>query len=253
MKIIKLLSITLLPFLFSCHAYRQNIMFKTEKGADYLVKGIESAQENYVIRVNDYIEMNVYTNDGELIIDPNYALRKEIGSQRQGNSETPKYLVQIDGYVDLPMTGKVKLDGLTLSKAKELLEEKYAAFYEKPYVYVKLISKRVIVLGAMGGQVIPLENENMSVLEVIALAGGPDSYSKMFNIRLIRGDFHNPEVYEIDLSTIEGMQKANMGIKPNDVLYVEPVRKVVQETARDIMPLIAMITSMLTLYVLLTQ
>ncbi len=229
-------------------------MFQTEKDADYLVKGIEAAEENYVIRINDYIEMNVYTNDGELIIDPNYTLRKEIGAQRGGSGlETPKYLVQIDGYADLPMIGKVKLDGLTLSKAKELLENKYSAFYEKPYVYVKLISKRVIVLGAMGGHVIPLENENMSILEVIALAGGPDSYSKMFNIRLIRGNFHDPEVYEINLSTIEGMQKANMGIKPNDVVYVEPVRKVVQETARDITPLLAVITSMLTLYVLLTR
>lgn len=254
MKFTKIITLLLLSFLFSCHAYRQNMMFKTEKGADYLVENVVKAEENYVIRVNDYIELNVYTNDGELIIDPNYALRSEIGNTRVSNTmETPKYLVQVDGYSDLPMIGKVKLDGLTLAQAKELLEEKYAAFYEKPYVYVKLISKRVIVLGAMGGQVIPLENENINLLEIIALAGGPDNYAKMFNIRLIRGDFQNPQVYEIDLSTIEGMQKANMQVKPNDVIYVEPVRKVVQETARDITPLIAVITSMLTLYVLLTR
>lgn len=229
-------------------------MFVTEKNADYLVDGVKEAEENYVVRVNDYIELNVYTNDGELIIDPNYTLRSEMGNSRISTTmETPKYLVQVDGFTDLPMIGKVQLDGLTLAQAKEVLEEKYAAFYEKPYVYVKLVSKRVIVLGAMGGHVIPLENENMSILEVIALAGGPDSYSKMFNIRLIRGDFDNPAVYEIDLSTIEGMQQANMQIKPNDVVYVEPVRKVVQETARDITPLIAVITSMITLYVLLTR
>lgn len=36
-----------------------------------LSEPVKKAEENYLIQVNDYIELNLFTNDGERIIDPN--------------------------------------------------------------------------------------------------------------------------------------------------------------------------------------
>jgi polysaccharide export outer membrane protein len=59
-------------------------------------------------------------------------------------------------------------------------------------------------------------------LELIAIAGGIPINGKAHRIKLIRGDLKNPQVYLIDLSTIEGMKKAELTMQGNDIVYVEP-------------------------------
>ncbi|MEO0334740.1 MAG: polysaccharide export protein EpsE, partial [Bacteroidota bacterium] len=114
-------------------------------------------------------------------------------------------------------------------------------------------NKRVVVLGGLGGQVIPLTNENMSLIEVLALAGGVSQGSRTDNIRLIRGDLDDPEVRIIDLSTIQGVKKASLKVMPGDIIYVQPVQRVASEALRDISPIFGLITSTLTLILLVTR
>ena len=124
------------------------------------------------------------------------------------------------------------------------LQKHFKRFYKDPFVIDEFANKRVIVLGAPGGQVIPLSFEDMNLLEVLALAGGLDNNAKGENIRVIRGDLDNPEVRIIDLSTIEGMMQADMRIYSGDIIYIEPVRKPVVETSRDLASVIALIASL---------
>lgn len=247
-----------LIFLVSCHAYKQNVMFKTKKGASYLSDQVDKTEKNYVITPNDYLELKVYTNNGELIIDPNQALSKELGASNSNSSSNsqlnkPKYLVKTDGTVYLPMVGDFKIEGKTIYEATLLLNEIYAQYYEAPFVYLKLVNKRVILLNGQSGQVIPLENENMTVFEILALGGGVDNDSKAFKVRLIRGDLSNPEVFILDLSTIEGIMKANTRVQPNDIVYVEPVRKVITESIRDIVPILALMSTIITMILVIKR
>jgi polysaccharide export outer membrane protein len=103
-------------------------------------------------------------------------------------------------------------------------------------------NKRVIVLGAPGGQVIPLVNQNVTVVEVLALARGLDNFAKAHNIRLIRGSHY----YQMDFSTIQGYMEGNMIVEPGDIVYVEPVRRPLTEALKDnyifVYPLITVIT-----------
>ena len=152
------------------------------------------------------------------------------------------------------MIDSINVEGLTTFQLDSLLNNKYTLFYEQPFVKTKVISNRVVVLGAAGnsdGQVIPLTDDDISLIEILALAGGLPNNAKATNIRLIRGDLSNPEVYLINLKTIEGMQQATLNVQPNDIIYIEPVRKVIVETSRDIAPVAALFTSMVTLLVLI--
>ena len=204
----------------------------------------ELAEKNYIIQLNDILKIDVFTNEGERIIDPNYELRIMSG----GNVNTvyrpdPNYIVQKDGNVKIPMVGLIKLADMTIREAENELEKQFSRFYKDPYVIVEFANKRVTVLGAPGGQVIPLLNEDMNLLEILALAGGLDNNAKGENIRLIRGDLENPEVRIIDLSTVEGMIQADMRIYPGDIVYVEPVRKPLVESTRDLASILALIAS----------
>ena len=241
----------------SCSIYRNRILFSTDQetrpGA--LEVAVAEAVGNYTIQADDYLEVDVSTNQGEILIDPNYEIIKEIGvsGQNQMLREKPRYLVRANGEVTLPVVGSVRLAGFTLHQADSILADRYATLYEEPYVITRYVNKRVIVLGTTVGQVIPLQNENTNLIEVLALAGGITNQARTDNIRLIRGDLSNPEVQIIDLSTIRGMRAASLKVQSGDIIYVQPVQRVVAEAIRDISPILSLVTSVVTLIVLINR
>jgi polysaccharide export outer membrane protein len=220
-------------------------MFKVPEGFA-LQQQLDRAEKNYLIQRNDYLEISVFTNKGEKVIDPDFQLA---AGQSTSTSPgiNPTYLIDTKGVARFPMIGELKLEGLTIGQAQEVLQQAYSKFYAEPFVLLKFTSKRVIVLGAPGGQVIPLVNENIRLVEVLALAKGLNNDAKAHNIRVLRGD----TVFVADLSTIDGYLKNNIAIHPGDIVYVEPIRKPLTEGLRDYGPILSIITTLTTLAVVI--
>jgi len=248
MRILVLISQVLLAALLftSCQSYRQNIMFKIPEGTQ-LDQYVAEAQKNYVIQKNDLLKISVYTKNGELIIDPDYTLMKDLPMQNMQRRPEPIYLVDVQGVAKFPMIGELKVDGLTIRQAEAILQKEYASFYSDTFVVLEYTNKRVVVLGAPGGQIIPLVNENVTLVEMLALATGISNDAMAHNIRIMRGD----QVFLADLSTIDGYRKSNMIMQHGDIVYVEPIRRPVSEAVRDYGPIISIITSLTTLIVVL--
>jgi polysaccharide export outer membrane protein len=243
-------SIILATCLGSCASYKHNIMFSPTDGFTPAVvqKDAAEAEKNYVIQIHDYLELEVYSNKGERLIDPNgELLRDQANMQNQNGTDKPSYLVTVGGTVKFPMIDTVRLVGLTIRQAERVLEKEYDAFYKECFTILKFNNKRVVVLGSVGGEVIPLVNENVTLTEVLALAGGIGNDGKAGNIRLIRGK----DVYVLDLGTTDGVRLGNMIVQPGDVVYVEPLRRPFVEGFRDYAPIVSMIISMTTLVILL--
>jgi polysaccharide export outer membrane protein len=233
--------------LFSCKSYKQNIMFKYDETTQFKTRAAE-AERNYIIQPNDLLKLRVYTNNGELIIDPDYKLLKELPTQTTQIRPDPNYLVDVNGVAKFPMIEEIKITGLTIRQAEEILQKSYAGFYTNPFVHLTFVSKRVIVLGLPVSKVVPLENENITLIEALALAGGLDRDSKAHNIRILRGN----DFFLADLSTLDGYTRTNMILQPGDIVYVEPVRRPVSEAIRDYVSLISLITSLTTLIVVIS-
>ncbi len=179
---------------------------------------------------------------GERVIDPNPQI-----SNSQTTATTSQqpftYLIDLNGIAKFPMVGELKLEDLTLRQAEEILQKEYEKFFKEPFVILSYTNKRVILLGAVGGQVIPLANQNVNLAEVLALAKGLPNDSKAHNIRVLR----NEQVFIVDLSTIDGFKAGNMLILPGDIIYVEPVRRPLSEGLRDYATLFTLIFSVATL------
>jgi polysaccharide export outer membrane protein len=268
-------------FFTGCGAYQQNLLFR---GGEYFDNGafqevLAEAEKNYKIEKFDYLAIQVFTNSGEAIIDPNGEFRgiqnSDVNPQRRTNNNmqpVPRwvdpmrqgnggmggmnqmggnirtFLVGQDGTVDLPKIGKVDLSEKTLAEATELLRGKYSKFYEKPFVQISYTSKRVVVMGALGAEVVPLLYENMNLLEAIARVGNPDQNARANQVRLIRGvGTENMRMQQIDLTTWEGLQKAELILQPNDVIYIEPRRRVGRELISDIGTVLQIVGSTMTL------
>lgn len=210
----------------------------------------EEVQRNYVVQVNDYLKLAVYTNNGERIIDPDLELYKDMPVQTGLLKPDPNYLVDIKGVVKFPKIGEIKLLGLTIRQAEEMLQKEYEKFYKGSFVTLQYINKRVVLLGgSLLGAVIPLANENMTLVEILALGQGIDNNAKANNIRVLRGD----EYYVVDFSTIDGYRKGNMIMQHGDIVYVEPIRRPVSEAFRDYGPIMSLAVSLSTLVIVLIR
>lgn len=230
----------------ACGSYRQNILFQVD--AAKASQATPGNPGNYTIQKNDLLTLEVFTNHGEKIVDPNRESFKDGNVQTIGSSSV-RYVVKADGTADFPLIEPINIEGQTLEQAEEALEQAYERFYEGAYVVLQFENKRVIVLGAPGGQVIPLEHENMRLTEVLALAKGVTQDGRGHNIRVIRQD----QVMIADLSTFEGYQKSDFVMEPGDIVYVEPVRRPFIEGLRDYSPLITIATSLATLIFIISQ
>lgn len=225
-------------------------MFSHDKEfvSSQLTAEARALETNYIIQPNDLLNVKVYTKNGEMIIDPEYELTKNINNNRNREPD-PEYLVRLDGSIYLPMIGDVALQGLTIHEANLYLIELYSEYFVDPYVITKYTNKRVTVLGAPGGQILPLTNENITVAEVLAMAGGMEKTGNASRITLIRGS----DVYLVDFSTVEGYFKTNQIVKAGDIVYVEPIKRLISDNATTIALLLSTITTTLTLVVLFTQ
>jgi polysaccharide biosynthesis/export protein len=231
--------------LISCSSYKQNIMFKVPDDGTMTNK-ISEAEKNYTLQPNDAFTMEVFTNDGERLIDPEFELTKENAASLEEKAPE-NYIVDENGIVKLPMVGVIKITTLTLRQGEELLQKEYSKYYKNPFVKMSFTSKRVIVLGSPGGQIIPLTNNSTNLVEVLAMAKGITNDGKAHNIRVIRGN----EVMVANLSTFEGYTKYNVVMQSGDIVYVEPVRKPFVESLRDYAPILTALTSLTTLIVVI--
>ena len=219
-------------------------MLKTKK--DFVYDKLTDSLSNldYKLSANDHIQYQVETNDGFKLIDLanqiNNAYRRDIDG-----------LVGSDGMVKMPMIGIVKLEGLTIREAEKILEEKYSEFYVKPFVIVRVTNKRVIVFPGNGGiaKVLPLSNNNTTVLEAIAMSGGITEDGKAYKVKLIR-NYRNakPEVFLMDLSKIEGLASANTKVLANDIIYIEPRYRLARTVAAELAPIVSIISSTILIY-----
>ena len=158
------------------------------------------------------------------------------------------YYIESDGMVKLPILGRVKLSGLTLREAEDFLEQKYVAFYNKPFVQVQVVNRRVVVFPGGGGDArsIVLENNNTTLLEVLGAAGGLNSRGNAHKVKVFRyGPDRERLVYQFDLSDISGLKYADMVMQGDDVVYVQPNPELAREILSDLTPLVTLLSSIL--------
>jgi polysaccharide export outer membrane protein len=222
-------------------------MLRTSK--DFKFDTFADSLQSYQYRIapNDELSFKIYTHNGEKMIE--LMSTSGGGVQSQSNNGL-SYLVEYDGMIKLPIIQRVKISGMTIREAEAFLEAQYANYLNKPFAQLKVTNNRVIVFpGGDGGsaKVVTLQNSNTTVFEALAMSGGITD-GKAHNIKLIRGDLKNPQIYKIDLSSIEGVKQANLVLQANDIIYVEPRARIPQRILAEVTPYITLITTGLLIY-----
>ena len=93
-----------------------------------------------------------------------------------------------------------------------------------------------------------MKNDNYTLIEALADAGGISGFSKAYKIKLLRGDLDNPEVFLFKLRKLEDMKNVNFLLRSNDIIYVEEKPRYATKFLVEISPYLTLFTTMLTLY-----
>lgn len=247
-KIKQLLVVFLLLSLGACN-YNSSIMMKTGKNYEFDTPP-EQREAEYVISASDIIEFKLYTNDGSMLVDLTAI------SETQGrivNQVSPQYLVEFSGIARFPIIDTLNVKGKTVRELETLLEEEYSKYYIKPFVQVRIVNKRVTVFpgGSGSAKVVALTNNNMRLIEALGAVGGLTNLAKAKRVKLVRGDLKNPQVFLFDFRSIEGLQQSDFVLQANDIIYVEPRSDYLQQIIRDVAPVVSLVASTLTLWLII--
>ncbi|MCW5907805.1 MAG: polysaccharide biosynthesis/export family protein [Chitinophagales bacterium] len=235
--------ITLLP---SCRVLYPNLMFR-QKDYQYFDLAQKELGE-YLIQPGDQFTLRVFARDGFKLIDV-------IETEGQGglinqNRQGFLYTVDNEGFVRLPVLGEFFVTGFTERTLERTLEEKYAGLFVDPWVNLRVSNRRAFVFTDGSASIVQLNEYPITIIELLARSGGLDTRAKAYKIKVIRGDIKNPQVYLVDLSTIEGIRKADLSVQPNDIVVIERRRAYVTDVLREITPYTGAITTIATLVIL---
>lgn len=249
MRFLVLISFVIVS-LASCTINR-NIMFKTDHDYVYDTPPDSAETAEYRVSVNDLILVRLFANDGAKLLDITAGTSD---AQQFVAFPNTVFLVEPNGKVELPEIGEVEVVGLTTNEVEELVEELYSEYYKEPFAIITVTNNRVIVFPGQGGRatVITLTNNNTTLIEVLAQAGGLADRGDARKVKLIRYREGKREVYNMDMSTIEGVKYASMVVQANDVVYVEPVPEIASEVLKDISPFITLISGLALIYAIIS-
>ena len=137
--------------------------------------------------------------------------------------EEQKYTVPVseEGTITFTYIENVKVSGLTVSEARELLLKKLSQYIKKPKVnmYVKEYqSKTVSLFGEIESGLYPLRGKT-TVLDLVIKAGADLATADLKNIRVIR----RGKTYQLNLykTIFQEDESQNIALEANDVVIVD--------------------------------
>lgn len=220
-------------------------MLKTARNFEYAKFPDSSVHKTYKISTDDVLSLSMFSNDGFKPI--------RIGFGENLNRGV-SYRVQGNGNVKIPILGEFKITGYSIKEAEKLIEEKLSKYYKSPFVILEVLNKRVYLFrGGNSAQVVNLPNNNTTLFEVLAQAGGISQTGNAKRIKIIRGDLRNPKIYLIDLSKVESLPSSDLIMQANDIIYIDPVINFANNATTDLASILSLTGSILLIVNLLNQ
>jgi polysaccharide export outer membrane protein len=124
--------------------------------------------------------------DDDYIIGPSDMLAISVWKDSE---LTRTVLVRPDGKISLPLVGELEVSGLTALKVQRLLTEKLKEYVDNPQVTVivnEVRSRAYTIVGKVSKQGSFELGKPTTVLDAIAIAGGPMEFAKLTKIYVIR-------------------------------------------------------------------
>lgn len=133
------------------------------------------------------------------------------------------YVVDHQGYITMPVLGKIEAKGKTLSELEQTIANRVKADVKDAYVNVRLAGYYVNVMGEVKSpQRVQVTSERFTVLDALAAAGDMTEYGKRNTLLVIREEDGKATYNRLDMTSPSLFASPYYYLQQNDVVYVEP-------------------------------
>ena len=209
-----LLPILLISFLSSCHISKPLFSYVENKEVnDSLAIQLLTSVEP-VLEVGDKITLSIW-NHNDLSIG-------SVNSVYTSNEATGKWL-QLDGEgkVNIPKLGRIQLKGLTVKEANYFLEQQYSNILKDPIINIRVLNHYVTILGEVTNPGrYSLDNESISLVELLGEARGLTAYSQNESIEIVRIVNGQSIKLTVNLTDLASLPEKNINLQPDDIIHV---------------------------------
>jgi protein involved in polysaccharide export with SLBB domain len=159
---------------------------------------------------------------GEAVLRPGDTIELKIGGvpSNDTTSVSGAYMIDGQGYVNMPNLGKVRIGGLTTGAAQGAIENGYRShdIYTNPTIIITMQAQSRWV--NVGGEVkapqrVPY-TPDLTILATINAAGGFSAFADQRKVRLLRGN----EVMVIDIRKVRSNPSLDVPVEPGDRIEV---------------------------------
>lgn len=209
-----------------CVSYDELVNFRELEVPGGRAEQIENALE-LKIQPKDLLRIEVESVDPQASAPFNeMGMEAGIGQVSNQNLQLFQgYLVDEDGFVDLPLLGRIEAAGQTVESLSFLVRGKLQAYIKDPVVNVRFLNFKVTIFGEVTlPGVLALPNSRVTLLEAIGLAGDLTDYANRSSVLVIREQDGVRSYKRINLQTDEVFSSEYYYLKQNDVIYVEPIK-----------------------------
>lgn len=204
-------------------------LVKTEKAqrsqqVDSEVTHLVKAAKPYTIHGGDILAITVWDHPELTSASTSSTAQMTSVSDTVAATGTPApgFVVDSDGTIQFPYTGRLKVSGMTEAEAQKALAAKLAYYIRKPVVTLRVQSyrsKHIYVDGEVRTPgVLPITDVPMSLMEALNRAGGVTPTADQSQITISRGG----KSYRINLPRLveSGVNPASLMLANGDVVRV---------------------------------
>lgn len=184
----------------------------------------EAEFPDYKLKPNDELFIQISSLD-EAAANIFSNVRQEIGYMEPYGASLLSYSVDKEGYLFLPLIGKILVKDKTISEVSVLIKESLNHILNQPIVLVKLVNRYVSVLGEVKNPGhFSFSQDKLTIYDALGLAGDITDYGNRNKVILIRNINGENIRINVDITKSDLLSSDYYNLRPNDIVYVKPLR-----------------------------
>jgi polysaccharide export outer membrane protein len=210
----------------SCIPQKKMLYLQVQDEADTLSTFKNERKIEYLVQPGDNLYIRVVTPDEKstFLLNPLSAGN----NQNIGNDASVylnSYSVTESGYLDFPMVGEILVKNLNVEQIQKKIEDHLNTLLIQFVVIVKLVNYNITMLGEVNrpGQYKIYQN-SINVFEAVSMASDLTDFANRNKVAIIRQTKTGSEVVYIDMTKRDLLLSDYYYLRPNDILYVQPLK-----------------------------
>lgn len=210
--------------LSSCISQKKMLYMQVTTDSDTLSTFKNERKIDYRVQPGDNLYIRVVSLDEQttMLLNPS-------GTGNNMNNDASIYLnsytVNETGYLDFPMTGEIFVKNMTIDEIKKELTIQLREYLKELVVIVKLVNFNITMLGEVNrpGQY-KIYQTSINLFEAVSMASDLTDFANRNTIAIIRQTKTGSEVTYVDMTKRDILLSEMYYLKPNDIVYVQPVK-----------------------------